>query len=125
MLSSGHEVILAMDANLTYDPGTRGIIHPLPFYQGIPTTDKKHDGTLSTLVATCELFDPLAWHHSSRHFPPSHNRGSERIDFVFVSKGISASLVASGCMPRHSLFNSDHHPYYIDIDSKVLFADPA
>jgi hypothetical protein len=67
LISLHHEIILSMDANMSYDPDTTTSSHPLPllYTQGIPTLDKKHDGKLATLVATCGLVDPLARQHSS------------------------------------------------------------
>jgi len=115
---------LALDANTTYDPDTPGSPHPLQYKEGIPTFDKKHDAKLSTLIATCNLVDPLAKQHSSRPFPASHIRGSERIDFILVSQTIEKAVTASGCLSFYSLFNSDHRGYYVDFDAKILFSDP-
>lgn len=114
-----------MDANLTYNPDVPANSHPLTYNEGVPTLDKRHDGTLATLVSTCGLVDPLARQHSSRPFPASHNRGSEDIDFKFTSPNIADSITTSGSMPFHSLFNSDHRLYFLDFDAKSLFSDPA
>jgi hypothetical protein len=124
-VESGHDIILALDANATYDPDTPDSPHPLQYKEGIPTLDKKHDAKLSTLISTCSLVDPLAKQHSSRPFPASHIRGSERIVFILVSQTIDMALKASGCLSFYSMFNSDHRGYYVDFDAKLLFSDPA
>jgi exonuclease III len=124
-IESGHDIILALDANATYNPDTPGSPHPLQYKEGIPTYDKKHDAKLSTLISTCNLVDPLAKQHSSRPFPASHIRGSERIDFILVSQTIDMAVKASGCLSFSSLFNSDHKNYCVDFDAKLLFSDPA
>lgn len=120
-----HDIILAMYANTTYNPDTIGTICPLKYTPGIPIVDRHHNGNLSTLVASCGLIDPLAKQHSTRPFRPSHNRGSERIDFIFTTPGIASALLASGSMPFHSLFNCNHRPYYLDLNARELFADLA
>jgi len=51
-VESGHDIILALDANATYNPDTPGSPHPLQYKEGIPTLDKKHDAKLSTLIST-------------------------------------------------------------------------
>jgi hypothetical protein len=48
LLSLHHEIILSMDANMSYDPDMTSSSHPLPYTPGIPILDKKHDGKLAT-----------------------------------------------------------------------------
>ena len=48
IIQDNHEVILSMDANTTYDPDTRHSSHPVIFKTGVPTVNKKQDGTPST-----------------------------------------------------------------------------
>ena len=77
LIDSRHDIILSMGAIASYDPDSSATAHPLVFHPGIPILDKQHDGKLSTLIASCRLVEPLARQHSSRPFPPSHDRGSE------------------------------------------------
>jgi hypothetical protein len=125
LLATNHEIILSLDANSSYNPDTSVPSHPRTFTPAIPTTDNKHDGKLSTLVATCGLVDPLARQHSSRPIPPLHNRGFKRIDFMFVSSNIMSAVVSSWCLSSHSVFNSDHRAYFLDFSAEQLFSDPA
>jgi hypothetical protein len=60
MQHNNHELIVALDANETYDPDIPGQSHSLQYTQGKPTFDPSHDGKLSTLIATCNLLNPLA-----------------------------------------------------------------
>jgi hypothetical protein len=124
-MTENHEIILSMDANLSYDPDTTVPAHPLVYTPGIPTLDRTHDGKLATLIATCGLVDPLARQHSNRPIPPSHERGSDRIDFMLVSPNLMSAVLSSGCLSSHAIFNSDHRAYFLDFDSTLLFSDPA
>jgi hypothetical protein len=54
---------------------------------------KGHDCTLSTLVKTCGLVDPLLIHHPEYPPPPTYDRGTEKIDFLFVSSGLLGSPI--------------------------------
>jgi hypothetical protein len=114
-----------MDANDGYDPDNSTQSHSLSYREGIPTLDKNHDGKLSTLISMCCLADPLARHHCSRPIPPSHVRGSQRIDFILTTPGIFPAAESSGSLSHHSLFRSKHRAYFVDFNATQLFADPA
>jgi hypothetical protein len=110
---------------MSYDPDGTTTSHILPYNPGIPTVHKNHDGKLATLVSTCGLVDPLALQHSTRPIPPSHIRGSERIDFILITPNLMPAVLSSGCLSSHAVFNSDHRAYFVDFDSHLLFSDPA
>jgi hypothetical protein len=84
-IDDGHELIVGMDINDTYNPDTPGTRHPLQYNPDLPTVTSSHNRKLSTLIASCGLKDPLAMQHESRPFPASHIRGSKRIDFLLVT----------------------------------------
>jgi hypothetical protein len=121
----GHEIVLGMDANDSYNPDTTGTSTPLDYNPAHPTVSPSHNGKLCTLVASCGLKDPLALQHSSRPFPASHIRGSKRIDFIFVTPRLQPAVLNSGSLAFHSLFHSDHRAYYVDFDALLMFVDPA
>jgi len=121
----GHELIVGMDANDTYDPDAGGISHSVSYTPDRPTISPAHPGKLSTLIATCGLRDPLAIQHTTRPFPASHIRGSKRIDFLLVTPRLVLAVLHSGSLAFHSMFHSDHRAYYLDFDAFLLFADPA
>ncbi len=60
LIKEDYDIILTLDANEPYNPDVPVAQHPLSFQPGIPMLDKRHDGKLSTLIATCGLQDPLA-----------------------------------------------------------------
>jgi len=107
-----------------HDPDTSCSPHPLSYKEGIPTIDKQHNGTLATSVSSCSLVDPLARQHSTQ-FPASRIRGLEHIDFILFTPCISSAVISSGCLSFHSLFNSDHRPYFLDLNAMTLFSVPA
>jgi len=121
----GHSIILALEAKETYDldkdlPSP----HPLVFQSGKFTIDAKHDGQFSRLISTCKLSPPLAIQHTTRPFPASHVRGTKQIDYMLLSKDILPAVINSGSLPHHSILHGDHHPYFLDFDSTLLFSDP-
>jgi hypothetical protein len=58
-------------------------------------------------------------------FPTSYIRGRNRFDYIFVSIGISQTVLRSGSLTYYSLLRGDHLPYYIDLSSSLLYADTA
>jgi hypothetical protein len=125
LISTDHEIILALDANEPYNPDTNGRQHPLSYEVGKLVYDKNHDGKLATLIATCGLKDPLADQHPERPFPASYFRGKNRIDYILVTPRLSAAVLHTGSLPLYSLFQGDHRPYYMDLDASIAFADNA
>ncbi len=67
IIQDNHEGILSMDANITYDPDTRHSSHPVIFKTGVPTVNKKQDGTPST-TPQCHLGPALPYFSTIR--PP-------------------------------------------------------
>ena len=121
----GHDIILAMDANKSYDPALTTPECHLE-YHPTPTTHPTHDCKLSTLVSTLRLFGPLAQQHVTRPLPASHLQGSQSIDYILLSCGLSPSVIHSSSLAFHSLFlQGDHRPYFIDLGPLHLFSDPA
>lgn len=121
--SQGHQIILNLDNNedLYHLDGS---IHPLPYNPDLSTSDKLHNGSLSTLIMTCGLIDILAIQHSSRPFPPTYIRGRKRINYMLISASLQNTVECSGILPYGSLFAGDHHPCFLDFDANLLFAGP-
>ena len=117
---SGCYIILAIDANEGMGKDT-GMFCPLEYTLDHPISTKGHDGSISTLVRTCGLCDPLLNQHTETHPPPTYRRGRERIDFIFVSVGLLTSITRSGILPYDQYFIADHRPCYLDFDSNLLF----
>lgn len=125
LIQTNHDVVLAMDANESYNPDIPSKAQPLQYQQGKLTLDKSHDGKLSTLIATCGLCDPLARQHPDRPFPASYFRGQNRIDYIFVTSRLQDAVLRTGSLPLYSLFQGEHRPSYIDFDAAIAFADNA
>lgn len=109
-------------ANEGLHEGT-GNYTPLHFTLKHPIPTKGHDGTLSTLIHTCGLLDPLTTQHTEHPPPPTYNRGKERIDYILVSVCLLPSVQRTGIFPYDHIFISDHRPCYIDFNSDLLFQD--
>jgi len=110
--TQGHDIILGMDANDPYDPDHPVSPYPLEYTPGVPTLEKHHNGKLSTLVATCNLIDPLARQHPTRPFPASHVRGKSRIDYIFISAALWPAVLRTGSLPHFSILHGDHLAYH-------------
>lgn len=113
-ISDGHEPIVCMDANDSYNPDSNGTDHPVEYHPECLTVSPNHNGKLCTLIASCGLRDPLALQHNSHPFPASHIWGSKCIDFILVTSNLVSAVTSSGSFPFHSLFHSDHWAYFMD-----------
>ena len=110
----------------TYNPDILSSSCHLAYREGKPVMNTSHHGNLATLISSCNLIDPLSLQHPQHPFPVSHLRGSSRIDFILIFRSLLLAVIRSGSLSFHSLFlQGDHRPYYLDLDSKILFADPA
>lgn len=121
-IASGYSIILSIDANEGLQDKT-GNYTPLHFTLDQPIPTKGHDGSLSTLLHTCGLIDPLTIQHTEHSPPPTYNRGKDRIDYTFVSANLLPSVQRTGIFPYDHIFISDHRPCYIDFNSNLLFQD--
>jgi hypothetical protein len=115
-----YEVILSLDANEAI-ADTMGLYCPLEFNPDRPTVGSGHDGSLSTLIRTCGLCNPLTLQHSDRTPPTTYSRGPNRINYILVSNSLLSSVIRSGILPFNSVFLSDHHPCFLDFDAYALF----
>jgi len=120
--ADGYYIILGIDANEAFD-SSGGNYTPVDYQIGKPISTKDHDGTLSTLVRTSGLVDPLLIHHPDTPPSPTYDRGKEKRDFLFVSAGLLPYIARTGIFPYNSLFTSDHRPCYLDLDSTALFQE--
>ena len=62
--AANHEVVLNIDANKSFDSGKGGV---------------------AKLISSTKLVDPIACTHESTNIPNTHQRGTKRIDFIFIS----------------------------------------
>jgi exonuclease III len=101
---SGNEIIVTMDANDSLQQLT---------------------SELNKFVRKCELVDIIYNRHGTFDKPPTHSRGSKRIDYILTTPTIAEYVCECGILPFHDLCFSDHRPLYADIDIKAyLRYDP-
>lgn len=93
----GKEVIIMIDANDTL---------------------QKPNSQFSKWVKETELIDIHTERHGTDKEPPTHDRGSTRIDYILVSKDISRYVTAAGILPMHEFTRCDHRALYIDVNMK-------
>jgi len=60
-----------------------------------PISTKGHSGTLSTLIHHCILWNPLIIQHTQEPPPPTYNRGTSGIDYIFISHDLLPSITRS------------------------------
>jgi len=70
---------------------------------------------LATWLSTLGLIDIHTHHHGTENDPPTHIRGSKRIDYVFCSLSLIPYIQHSGILPFGHFLPSDHRALYIDI----------
>ena len=93
--AENHEVVLNIDANEPFESGKGGVVK---------------------LISMAKLVDPIVCTHGSNNIPNTHQRGTKRIDFIFIFPKISKYLRACGVTPFHQVSPSDHRGSFIDID---------
>jgi hypothetical protein len=111
-----------MDANELNSEGKGGYC-PLRFQLDTPVKRRNHDGSFNTLMTTCGLIHPLLLQHSQELPPPTDNRGSQRIDYILISKGLQPAVWFSSIFPFDAIFLSDHRACYLDLGAKLLFKE--
>jgi hypothetical protein len=120
VLLDGTLLVLSIDNNEELRPNV-GYICPLSHNPARPTRCSTHDGSLESLLLSTGLTDVLAYHHHSQQYPATYNRGKKRLDHIFVSIPLQASILRSGILPYNSIFSGDHRPCFIDIDALSAF----
>jgi hypothetical protein len=122
---------------------SKGILHPDPRKQLLSDLEKlisqfnrQKDNTIVMMDANEGLFSqnskistflaetqmiPLI--NNSQHYPPTHKRGSQCIDFIFGSQYLQDHITASGISPYYEppYPLSDHRGLFIDINILGLF----
>ena len=71
-----------------------------------------------------DLAYPLINKDGLENEPPTHQRGSQRIDFIFCNLGIEKFISRIGILPMHDIVPSDHRAIYFDINLVAWLKDP-
>ena len=98
----GHDIVLTMDANEGNESPTSGI---------------------AGLVRNTELVDVHASLLEPESLPATYQRGSTKIDYIFVTKRLLSSVRASSILPLNDGYLSDHRALVVDFDPMGLFGD--
>ena len=69
----------------------------------------------ASISSTYDLFDAHDFFLGESADVPTYNRGSNRIDYCFMSTSLRSTYSASGFNPFHLLYPSDHRAHYLDI----------
>lgn len=131
--ATGHDVVLLIDSNepisrapplLEDTPVTQpASTFPPPTMHYQHTINLHHDGKLDTLIQACGLTDALRYHHPQGSPPGTYNRGTQRIDFIFITSRLQSCSVRAGLLPFNTFFFGDHRAAFLDFDAAALFHD--
>jgi exonuclease III len=102
--AGGSEIILMMDANDSLQE---------------PTSH------LTGWVGELNLIDVHTQYHCTDDEPPTHSRGSKRIDYILTTENLVEYVTASGILPLRKICRSDHRGLYIDIGLKEYLGGTA
>lgn len=115
----GYLIMLLSDCNENLSAAKRGYC---PITGDAPhafSTD--HDGSVLTLLNTCELVDVLQMQHKHDQYLATYIRGRHRIDGIFVSLQLAHTVLRTGLTPFHTFFQGDHRAVYVDFSASLLF----
>jgi hypothetical protein len=69
-----------------------------------------------------ELVDIHVERHGTEGEPPTHLRGSDRIDYILMTKGLTQHVKAAGIPQPRAFHPSDHRAVYVDIDLETFLS---
>ena len=75
------------------------------------------------LVELTNLIDPLINKFGLEGEPPTHQRGSCRIDFPQCTPGIETFILRIGILPLHEISPSDHRGFILDVHLRAYLID--
>lgn len=71
---------------------------------------------LAQLVIQNDLLDPHTINHGTNGEPSTYNRGTKRLDYVFVSPRVLQHIKKCGIDPFHQILFTDQHGLFLGID---------
>jgi hypothetical protein len=83
--------------------------------------DATIDGSLKKFFENSGLHNILHTKHGCESVPPTLSPGSYVIDYVYVSEGLLPHVLGIGMLNYDTLFDSDHHTFFLDIDIESFF----
>ena len=100
LTSQGHDIVLGGDFNESLEDNNSGILQ---------------------LVTANNLVDPFMCRFPTVPVFGTHVMGQRRIDSVFLTRRLMASVRKIGYAPFQYATPSDHRPVLLDLDSRILF----
>jgi hypothetical protein len=98
----------------------QGLYSPLEYTQSKIIRAANHNGSLATLLLSCNLVDTLAHQHTPP-FPATYIRGKKRVDYILISAELVPAIQRTDVLPFRQLCLGDHRACYIEMDASVLF----
>jgi hypothetical protein len=102
---AGHELIICGDLNEQLGSDTSGF---------------------SRISSLFNLVEIIQHRHGIAGEPPTYARGTQRLDYIFLTPGLESSVKYCGILPYSDLIDSDHCCLYVNFyTKKLLSGDPA
>eukprot|EP00957_Ditylum_brightwellii_P033250 2519861-Ditylum_brightwellii.AAC.1 len=73
------------------------------------------------MLSDLNLLNARAHLHPALTPPATYQRGTECIDYMFISPGLLPALTKAGFLPYHSTMYSDHCALWADFDPSIMF----
>jgi hypothetical protein len=70
------------------------------------------------MIEACDLVNTHTLQHGEAS--ATHKKGSQQIDFNFLSRSLVIHVEDCGILPFDSMFPSDHIPLYVDFNIATL-----
>jgi exonuclease III len=72
------------------------------------------------ISAKFNLVEIIQHFHGSEGEPPTYARGTRRLDYIFCTPNLLASVKQCGILPYSEILDSDHRALYVDFDTTTL-----
>ena len=80
-----------------------------------------HASGVDRLLTECGLIDAHTKLHEITPPPPTHQRGSAKIDFMLISPRLVPALRAAAILALHDGYLSDHRALVVEFDAHTMF----
>jgi endonuclease/exonuclease/phosphatase (EEP) superfamily protein YafD len=98
-IQKGYEIILSGDLNEELGADIQGF---------------------ARISAKWDLVGVIQHYHGTEAEPPTYARGTQRLDYVFCTPNLLASVTRCGILPYSEIIDSDHRAIYVNFDTKTL-----
>jgi hypothetical protein len=77
---------------------------------------------IADIIEACDLVNVHTLQHGEA--PATYKQGSEKNDFMFVSRSLVIYVEDCGILPFDAMYAIDHRPLYVDLNIAFLFGHP-